>query len=82
MVRREANVRCWSGTVVMEFVLFFIWQTSSNEHISVSATPAKLIGNDQTISNGVANFKQQFPYVSSAIIFADLLTMWCKLHGT
>jgi hypothetical protein len=41
----------------MEFVLFFIWQTSSKEHISVSATPAKLIGNDQTISNSVANFK-------------------------
>ncbi len=57
VVRREANVRCWSGTVVMEFVLFFIWQTSSKEHISVSATPAKLIGNDQTISNSVANFK-------------------------
>jgi hypothetical protein len=43
-----------------------VCQTSWKEHISVSATPAKLIGNEQTISNGVANFKQTTLYIIAA----------------
>ncbi len=52
-VRKEANVRYWSGTEVMDFFLF-------GHHLGryicpFPLTPAKSIGDDQTISNGVAN---------------------------
>ena len=47
-VRKEGNIRLWSGTMVMDFVLFFNLATTI---FPFPPTSAKLIGDDPTLSN-------------------------------
>ncbi len=56
-IRKEANVRYWFGTVVMDFVLFFNLATIlEGTHFRFRSLQRNSLGDDQTISNGACNW--------------------------